>query len=70
MPEGWYDLAGIESSLGKRAEAISALRQAILLSDRRHAADPGAKDLKAIAKDDPRFAPVRGTAEFQELFKP
>jgi tetratricopeptide (TPR) repeat protein len=70
MPEGWYDLAGIESPLGKRAEAISALRQAILLSDRRHAADPGAKDLKAIAKDDPRFAPVRGTAEFQELFKP
>ena len=70
LPESWYDLAGIEASLGKSPEALAALRQAFTLSARRLASDPKAHDLKAAAEKEPRFDALRKTAAYQELLKP
>ncbi len=69
MPEAWYDLAAIQSAMGKSSDAIASLRQAFALSTRRRAADPKAQDLIAAAQKDARFNALRATPEFQALLK-
>ncbi|MFN0067767.1 MAG: protein O-mannosyl-transferase family [Limisphaerales bacterium] len=59
-PEGWYDYAAVAASIGKVAEARSALETALRLSDARRLRDPRAKDLRATAASDPRLAPIPG----------
>jgi tetratricopeptide (TPR) repeat protein len=69
-PEAWYDLAVLKSGIGKPAEAVSALRQALDLSAKRLQRDPKARDLLANAKKEERFAPLRQLPEFQKLVSP
>jgi len=69
-PEAWYDLAVLKSGLGKPAEALPALRQAIDLSAKRLQQDPKARDLLANARKEERFGPLRQSPEFQKLVPP
>ena len=66
-PEAWYDLAGIQATLGKAQDAIRSLTRALQLSNDRLSRQPEAKDLAAIAAKDTRFAGLRGLPEFQRL---
>ena len=66
-PEAWYDLAGVQVTLGKTNDAISNLRKSLLLNDQRLTVDAVSKDLRPEAANDPRFEAVRGIPEFQEL---
>ena len=69
-PEAWYDLAALKAFLGKRAEAIPALRQALTLSAARLKADSKQPDLRAQAQRDGHFNALRPLPEFQALFAP
>jgi tetratricopeptide (TPR) repeat protein len=69
-PEAWYDLAVLKSGIGKPAEALSALRQALDLSATRLQRDPKARDLLANARKEERFGPLRRLPEFQKLVSP
>jgi tetratricopeptide (TPR) repeat protein len=69
-PEAWYDLAVLKSGIGKPAEALSALRQALDLSAKRLQRDPKALDLLSNARKEARFAPLRQSPEFQKLVAP
>jgi tetratricopeptide (TPR) repeat protein len=69
-PEAWYDLAALEAGIGKPAEALSALRQALDLSAKRRQLDPTAHDLRTNAQAEPRFGPLRQMPEFQKLVSP
>jgi thioredoxin-like negative regulator of GroEL len=69
-PEVWYDLAVVESGLGKPTEALSALRQAVDLNAKRLQRDPKARDLVASARKEEHFAPLRQLPEFKRLVPP
>ena len=69
-PEVWYDLAVVESGLGKPTEALSFLRQAVDLSAKRLQRDPKARDLVASARKEEHFAPLRQLPEFKKLVPP
>ena len=69
-PEAWYDLAVLKSGLGKPAEALSALRQALDLSNKRLQQDPKARDLLANARKEDRFGALRQSPEFKKLVSP
>jgi tetratricopeptide (TPR) repeat protein len=69
-PEAWYDLAVLKAGLGKPAEAISALSQALDLSAKRLKQDPKARDLLANARKEDRFGLLRQTPEFKKLVPP
>jgi thioredoxin-like negative regulator of GroEL len=69
-PEAWYDLAVLKAGIGKSAEALSALRQALDLSAKRLQSDPKARDLLAAAKNENRFGPLRQLPEFKKLVGP
>jgi tetratricopeptide (TPR) repeat protein len=56
-PELVYNLACCESLAGRKADAIEHLRQAIDLSER----------VRAYAKEDSDFDPIRGEPAFKEL---
>ncbi len=58
-PEAWFDLAAIQSALGKAAQAQSNITLAIKLSDARLALDPKARNLRSLYANDARFEPVR-----------
>ena len=65
--EAWYDLASIRTSLGRPAEGITALSNAINISIARRTTNPAAIDLVAEAKKDARLDPLRTLPEFQKL---
>jgi tetratricopeptide (TPR) repeat protein len=69
-PEAWYDLAVLKAGLGKPAEALPALRQALELSAKRLQQDPKARDLLANARNEERFGPLRQSPEFRKLVPP
>ena len=66
-PEAWYDLAVLKAGVGKSAEALSALRQALDLSAKRLQRDPKARDLLASARKEERFGTMRQTPEFKKM---
>ncbi len=66
-PEAWYDLAGIKALLGKPAEALPALRQALALNTLRLQQNPKAKNLLDELPKDPRFRSIRDLPEFRSL---
>lgn len=65
--EAWYDLASIRTSLGRSTEGMTALANALNISNARRATNPAAIDLVAEAKKDARLAPLRALPEFQKL---
>jgi tetratricopeptide (TPR) repeat protein len=69
-PEAWYDLAAMKANLGKNAEAVPALTRALELNNQRLQRDPKARDLSTDARQEPRFASLRTTPEFQKLLPP
>ncbi len=69
-PEAWYDLAGVQVMIGKLPEATVSLQKAIQVGQARLATQPTARDLRAEAAKDPRFAPLRDKPEIQSLLKP
>ena len=69
-PEAWYDLAVLKAGIGKSAEALSSLRQALDLSATRLQHDPKARDLVASARKEERFGPLRQSPEFKKLVPP
>ena len=66
-PEAWYDLAGIKANLGKNAEALPALSNALDLSAVRLQKNPKALDLASAARNDERFSRLKQTPQFQQL---
>ncbi len=58
-PEGWFDLAALQASLGQSDEAGVSLGNAFRLSDARRATNRSARDLRSVYAGDPRFNPVR-----------
>ncbi len=70
LPEAWYDLAALKSSLNKPEEAMPALRRAVELSNERlkkNPKDPKIRDLAAEVQKDPQFASLRQSPEFKQL---
>jgi tetratricopeptide (TPR) repeat protein len=65
--EAWYDLAALKSILGKQAQALQALRQALQLNAEQRLRDPKARDLLAELQRDPRFNALRALPEFKAL---
>jgi tetratricopeptide (TPR) repeat protein len=66
-PEAWYDLAGLQSMMGKAGPALDSLTKAISLSNERIKRDPKARDLVNEARQDPRMTPLRGLPAFKAL---
>jgi tetratricopeptide (TPR) repeat protein len=66
-PEAWYDLAVVKAGIGKPAEGIAALRQALDLSGKRLQSNPAASNLLLTARKEDRFATLRPMPEFQKL---
>jgi thioredoxin-like negative regulator of GroEL len=66
-PEAWYDLAALECTMGRPAQAMPALRKSIQLGVTRHEKDPKSRDMVAEAKRDPRLTILRTNAEFTKL---
>jgi thioredoxin-like negative regulator of GroEL len=69
-PEVHYDMAALKAVLRKPDEAMSALRDALSLSDKRLKQDTKARDLRVEALQDSRFASLHQSPEFQQLTAP
>ena len=69
-PESWYDLAVLKARIGKPAEALLALHQALDLSAKRLQRDPKARDLLASARKEESFGTLRGSPEFKKMVPP
>jgi tetratricopeptide (TPR) repeat protein len=70
LPEAWYDLAGLKARLNKTQEALTALRKAVELGEKRRQREPKARDMAAEAQKDPQFAALRQSPEFQKMIPP
>jgi tetratricopeptide (TPR) repeat protein len=66
-PEAWYDLARLEVMLGQKDEGLKALGNAIQFSDQRLKTNSHALDVRAAARAEAEFNPVRPLPEFQKL---
>jgi tetratricopeptide (TPR) repeat protein len=66
-PEAWYDLAALKVTLAKPPEALTALSNALALSQKRHQQDPSKRDLMVEVQKDNRFDSIRKNPEFQKL---
>ncbi len=67
QPEPWYDLAALETVLGKPGPALQSLHQSLDLSALRLKSNPTAHDLLNEARKDQHFEPLRNLPEFQKL---
>jgi tetratricopeptide (TPR) repeat protein len=70
VPETWYDLARLDMRLGEDDEAIKTLGIAVDYSDIRLQTNPRALDIRAAARAQAAFKPVRDRADFRELVSP
>jgi thioredoxin-like negative regulator of GroEL len=68
--EAWYDLGALRSGLGRTADSLTAISNAIMISTARRATNPAAIDLLAEARKDGRLNPLRNLPEFQKLIAP
>ena len=66
-PEGWFDLAAVQTMLNKQPEAIQTLGQSLEKSAARLANEPTAKNLYSNALTDTRFDALRPLPDFQKL---
>ena len=66
-PEAWFDLAALQAIQGENAEALLSLSNSLTLNRKRGKSDPAAKDLSAVAAQDPRFGALRKNPEFKKL---
>jgi tetratricopeptide (TPR) repeat protein len=69
-PEPWYDLAALDTLLGKPDPALQSLHKSLDLSARRLKSNPTARDLLLEARKDPRLNPLRNLPEFQKMVPP
>jgi tetratricopeptide (TPR) repeat protein len=69
-PEGWYNLAALRATLGKKDESLAALRRTLEINVQRLKRDPKAPDLAARIREDQHFDPIKQTPEFQKLLAP
>ncbi len=69
-PEPWYDLARVDSALGKDDEAIQCLRIAIDFSDRRRQTNAMSLDIRSAARTAKDFESIWDRPEFQKLVQP
>jgi len=70
QPEPVYDLAALDSVLGKQDEALQNLRKALDLSARRLKTNPKARDLTVDLQKDHRFDGLRNLQTFQQIVSP
>ncbi len=70
QPEPRCDLAALQAIMGNQAEALQNLKTALDLNTQRLAKNPGAPDLAAAVRTDPRFNGIRNLPEFQKLVPP
>ena len=70
QPEPWYDLATLETVLGRPDPALQNLRKSLDLSAQRLKSNPAAHDLLNEARKDLHFEPLRNLPEFQKLVPP
>ncbi|MFO1475885.1 MAG: DUF2723 domain-containing protein [Verrucomicrobiota bacterium] len=70
QPEAWYDLGFTKLAQGKPADALQCLKRAMDLNTQRLAQNPKAHDLRQELDKDARFAGLRNTPQFKELFPP
>ena len=69
-PEAWYHLAGLQAALGNSNDAPASLRRALELNAQRLKQNPGAPDLAAQARKDPRLAALLQSPDFQQWRPP
>jgi thioredoxin-like negative regulator of GroEL len=69
-PEAWYDLAAMQSSLGKLDAALQNVRRSLALNDQRMRTNPASKDLRAEVAKEERFAPLRTRPDWSTATQP
>jgi tetratricopeptide (TPR) repeat protein len=67
VPENWYNLASLQAVMGDNAAALTNLRRALEVSDKRLASDPKALNLRLRAPTDQNLARLTNSPEFQSL---
>jgi tetratricopeptide (TPR) repeat protein len=70
QPEPWYDLAALDTVLGKSDQAVQNLGRAIELSTQRLKTNSSARNLMDEARKDPRFEPLRPLPAYQKIVPP
>jgi tetratricopeptide (TPR) repeat protein len=70
VPETWYDLARVDMHFGEDDEAIKALGIAIDYSDILLQRNPRAMNIRAAARTQADFKPLRERDDFQKLVSP
>jgi tetratricopeptide (TPR) repeat protein len=65
--EAWYDYSGVLATLNQGPAAFNALENALRLSDARRAQQPTARDLRSVARTDPRFQALRTLPDWTRL---
>ncbi|MGB7747592.1 MAG: hypothetical protein WBN75_09925 [Verrucomicrobiia bacterium] len=61
------DFAALKAILGKKSEAIAAIKKALALNSQRLLTNPSARDLASQLAKDPRFNSLKTDPEFQSL---
>ena len=67
QPEPWYDLAALDTVLGKRDQALQNLGRSLELSAQRHKTNSSTRDLLGEARNDHRFDSLRNLPAFQKI---
>ena len=70
QPEARYDLAALQSLIGKNQDSFKNLTAALDLNTKQLAVNPAAHNLRVTLHDDPRFERARTLPEFQKFLAP